>query len=68
MSDLFGADVSFSDLLEDRLGELDLWMKRIEMSYKPYYLHPSMGRSIMNTVSQAFHFDFNIIVEEYSLY
>jgi len=46
MADLFGADVSFSDLLEDRLGQLDLWMKRIEKSHKPYYLHPSMGRSI----------------------
>jgi len=46
MVDLFGADVSFSDLLEVRLGELDLWMKRIEKSYKPYYLHPRMGRQI----------------------
>jgi hypothetical protein len=46
MTDLFGADVSFSDLLEARLGQLDLWIKRIEKSKKPYYMHPEMARSI----------------------
>lgn len=68
MTDLFGADVSFSDLLEARLGQLDLWIKRIEKSKKPYYMHPEMARSIQTTVTKAFHFDFNIIVEEYCLY
>jgi len=68
MTDVFGADVSFDDLLGNRLGQLDLWMKRIEKSYKPHFMHPKMGKSIQTTVSQAFHFDFNIVVEEYSLY
>lgn len=46
MSSFFDSEVSFEDLLKDKLDELDLWMKRIEKSYKPYYLHPVLGKQI----------------------
>lgn len=51
MSSFFDSEVSFSDLLKDKLDELDLWMKRIEKSFKPNYLHPTLGMAIQNTVS-----------------
>jgi len=43
-------------------------MKRIELSYKPYFMHPKLNKQIQDTVADAFHFDFNLIVEEYDLY
>ena len=36
----------FDDLLNARMSEMDLWMKRIELSYKPHYLHPKLGKKI----------------------
>ncbi len=68
MSTVFSSEITFDDLLNGRLSEMDLWMKRIELSYKPYYLHPKLGKLIQDTVSDAFHFDNNLIVEEYNLY
>lgn len=47
---------------------MDLWLKRIELSYKPNYMHPKLGKQITDTVRDAFHYDFNLIVEEYDLY
>lgn len=43
-------------------------MNRIEQSYKPMYLHRKLGMAIQDTVADAFHYDFNLIVEEYDLY
>ena len=65
MSSFFAADMNFKDLLNARLDEMELWMKRIELSYKPYYMHPKLNKRISSTVSDAFHFDFNLIVEEF---
>lgn len=44
MSTVFSSEITFDDLLNGRLAEMDLWMKRIELSYKPYYLHPKLGK------------------------
>ena len=68
MSSFFASDANFDDLLDSRLAEMDLWMKRIERSYKPYYMPPLLGQNIITTVTEAFHFDYNLIVEEYTLY
>ena len=65
MSSFFDAATQFDDLLNARMSEMDLWMKRIELSYKPHYLHPKLGKQIQDTVRDAFHYDFNLIVEEY---
>jgi len=43
MSTVFSSEITFDDLLNGKLNEMDLWMKRIELSYKPYYLHPKLG-------------------------
>ena len=68
MSNVFSADVGFEDLLRERMDGLLQWMRRVELSYKPHFLHPKLGSDIQATVSDAFHFDHNLIVEEYSLY
>ena len=68
MSNVFQAEVSFQDLLNERLDGLLIWMKKIELSYKPYHMHPKLGLDIKDTVSDAFHLDHNLIVEEYGLY
>ena len=60
--------MTFEDLLYGKLEDCMEWMKRLELSYNPYYMHPALGKQIQDTVSDAFHFDFNLIVEEYSLY
>ena len=68
MSSFFASEITFEDLLNSRMEEMELWIKRIEKSYKPYYLHPQLNVNISETVRDAFHFDFNLIVEEYDLY
>ena len=68
MSSFFASEANFADLLDSRLQEMDLWMKRIERSYKPYYLPPALGKNIKDTVADAFHYDYNLIVEEFDLY
>ena len=44
MSSFFASATTFDDLLGARLGELDSWMNRIELSYKPNHLHPKLAR------------------------
>lgn len=40
MSSFFENTITFEDLLNSRLDEMDLWMKRIELSYKPNFMYP----------------------------
>ena len=46
MSSFFASATTFDDLLDARLGELDSWMNRIELCYKPMHLHPKLAREI----------------------
>lgn len=68
MSSFFASEATFQDLLDSRLDQMDLWMKRIERSYKPYYMPPELAKRIQETVQEAFRSDYNLIVEEYQLY
>ena len=68
MTSFFSNSITFEDLLNEKLSEMDLWMRRLELSYKPYFMHPKLSKKIQDTVADAFHFDFNLIVEEYDLY
>jgi len=44
MSSFFTSEITFEDLLSDRLSEMDLWIKRIELSFKPWYIHRKLGK------------------------
>lgn len=68
MSSFFQTENTFTDLLTIKLDEMNLWMKRIERSYKPYYMPNPLARSIQDTVEEAFRSDYNLIVEEFDLY
>ena len=68
MGSVFASETTFQDLLSDKLDEMSLWMKRIERSYKPYYMPNPLARRIQDTVEEAFRSDFNLIVEEFDLY
>ena len=68
MSNFFSDDISFTALLSVKLDELELWIKRIEKSKKPHYLHPALAKTIEDNVSDAFRNDFNNVLEDYDLY
>ena len=68
MSNVFSSETTFDDLLKDKLDGMSLWMKRLERSYKPYYMPNPLARSIQETVEEAFRSDYNLIVEEFTLY
>jgi len=40
MSNVFASASNFEDLLTARIDEMELWIKKIELSYKPFFLHP----------------------------
>ena len=46
MSSFFASEISFDDLLTARMSEMELWMNRIQLSYKPNFLHPKLGKKI----------------------
>ena len=68
LSNFFESRYTFRDLLDSRLEEMEIWVKHIEQSYKPHFLPPKLYKRIHTTVRDAFHFDFNLIVEEFQLY
>ena len=46
MSSFFASEISFDDLLTARMSEMELWMNRIQLSYKPNFMHPKLGKKI----------------------
>ena len=68
ISDLFDTDNNFEALIEEKLDTLDMWIKKIEKSNKPYHIQPTLYNDIRNYVEQAFQYDFNFIIEEFDFY
>lgn len=44
MTSFFSNEYTFQDLLSLKLFQMDIWMRRIELSYKPYYLPRDLGK------------------------
>ena len=42
ISALFGSSDNFNDLIEEKLDKLDVWIKNIEKSNKPYHIQPEL--------------------------
>ena len=59
---------TFEDLIESKLNSLDLWIKKIERSYKPFHIPPLLYCDIRQYVQNAFFHDFNLIIEEFPFY
>ena len=68
VNEFFNVSDNFDELIEEKLDELDMWIKKIEKSNKPFHIIPTLYNDIRNNVEEAFLFDFNLIVEEFQFY
>lgn len=68
INDIFDTADNFDDLIEEKLDQLDMWIKKIEKSNKPFHIQPILYNDIRKYVEQAFMYDFNLVIEEFSFY
>lgn len=68
MTDFVAGDYSFGALVNEKLEPLQLWIQKIQVSNKPYYMNPKLYKKIVQNVEDAFFFDHNMIIEEFSFY
>jgi hypothetical protein len=59
---------NFESLIDEKLSMLDIWIKKIERSNKPYFIPPDLYSNIKQYVHDAFMHDFNLIIEEFNFY
>jgi hypothetical protein len=62
---IFNTSDNFDDLIEEKLDSLDMWIKKIEKSNKPFHIQPTLYNDIRKYVEQAFLYDFNLVIEEF---
>ena len=55
-------DDNFESMIDEKLGLLDIWIKKIEKSNKPYYIPPELYSLVRKQVQDAILHDFNLIV------
>ena len=60
---IFSHSDSFEDLIEEKLDQLDMWLKKIEKSNKPFHIQPILYNDIRFYIELAFKRDFNLIIE-----
>ena len=65
---IFNTKDNFDDLIEEKLDSLDMWIKKIEKSNKPFHIQPTLYNDIRKYVEQAFMYDFNLVIEEFTFY
>jgi len=65
---IFNTKDNFDDLIEEKLDSLDMWIKKIEKSNKPFHIQPTLYNDIRKYVEQAFLYDFNLVIEEFQFY
>lgn len=65
---IFNVTDDFAELIEEKLDSLDMWIKKIENSNKPYYINPILYNQIRSFVVNAFLYDFNLVIEEFEFY
>ena len=68
ITSIFGTSDNFDDLIEQKLDTLDMWIKKIEKSNKPFHIQPTLYSDIRKYVEQAFLYDFNLVIEEFPFY
>lgn len=68
ITSIFNTSDNFDDLIEDKLDSLDMWIKKIEKSNKPFHIQPSLYNDIRKYVEQAFMYDFNLVIEEFDFF
>lgn len=68
ITSIFSTSDNFDDLIEQKLDSLDMWIKKIEKSNKPFHIQPTLYNDIRKYVEQAFLYDFNLVIEEFNFY
>lgn len=59
---------NFDSFLASKNDQIDMWIKRIEKSNPGEHLPPMLYYKITTYIREAFLFDFNLIIEEFTLY
>ena len=59
--------MGYDALLFNRLDELSLWVKKLEVT-NDLHISPVLFLNIMRNVEEAFVYDFNMIIEEFDFY
>ena len=65
---ILGKKDKFEDLIDEKLGMLNIWIKKLERSNTPYHIPPELYSKIRQFVHDAFLYDFNLIIEEFPFY
>jgi len=68
MADFVAGNYTFIALVNEKLEPLQLWIQKIQVSNKPYYLSPLLYKNIVQNVEDALFFDHNMIIEEFNFY
>ena len=58
----------FADQLSIKLQALNVWVQKLEISQGILHIPPSLYRDILESVEDAFEYDFNMLIEEYGFY
>ena len=53
---------NFEAMIDEKLSSLEIWVKKIEKSNKPYYIPPDLLSLIRKYVQEAYIYDFDLIV------
>jgi len=65
---MFSGDQSFEALINERMRELDLWLRKLELSNQGMRLKLEMYTDIKKNIMVEFVNDFNLIIEEFDFY
>ena len=65
---IFNTSDTFEDLIEGKLDVLDMWIKKIEKSNKPYHIQPTLYNDIRRYIEEAYLYDFNLVIEEFDFF
>lgn len=68
MGNFVAGNYSFQALVNEKLEPLQVWIQKIQLSNKPYFLSPTLYKKIVQNVEDAFFFDHNMIIEEFLFY
>ena len=68
VSTVFSSSDEFEDHKEDKLDNLDIWIKKIEKSNAEKHIHPILYDEVYKDVEQAIFQDFNMLIEDFDFY
>jgi hypothetical protein len=51
INSIFNTSDNFEDLIDEKLDSLDMWIKKIEKSNKPFHIQPYLYNDIKNYIN-----------------